>query len=63
MTVCGVAWLTSLIWSQVSVGSNPTTQTNFAGIAQMVEQLICNHQVPSSILGAGTNLRPCSSVG
>ena len=26
----------------------------FAGIAQMVEQLICNHQVPSSILGVGT---------
>ena len=28
--------------------------TNNAGIAQLVEQLICNHQVPSSILGAGT---------
>jgi hypothetical protein len=27
-----------------------------AGIAQLVEQLICNHQVPSSILGAGTSL-------
>ena len=26
----------------------------FAGIAQLVEQLICNHQVPSSTLGAGT---------
>ena len=25
-----------------------------AGIAQLVEQLICNHQVPSSNLGAGT---------
>ena len=25
-----------------------------AGIAQLVEQLICNHQVPSSTLGAGT---------
>ena len=27
-----------------------------AGIAQLVEQLICNHQVPSSTLGAGTIL-------
>ena len=26
-----------------------------AGIAQLVEQLICNHQVPCSIHGAGTN--------
>ena len=25
-----------------------------AGIAQLVEQLICNHQAPSSNLGAGT---------
>ena len=25
-----------------------------AGLAQLVEQLICNHQVPSSNLGAGT---------
>jgi hypothetical protein len=25
-----------------------------AGIAQLVEQLICNQKVPSSILGAGT---------
>ena len=30
----------------------------FAGIAQLVEQLICNHQVPSSTLGAGTILYP-----
>ena len=28
-----------------------------AGIAQLVEQLICNHQVPSSNLGAGTRQR------
>jgi hypothetical protein len=28
---------------------------NSAGIAQMVEQLICNQQVPRSIRGAGTN--------
>ena len=34
----------------------------FAGIAQMVEQLICNHQVPSSILGAGTTLKACESA-
>ncbi len=27
---------------------------SFAGIAQMVEQLICNQKVPSSILGVGT---------
>ena len=26
----------------------------FAGVAQLVEQLICNQKVPSSILGAGT---------
>ena len=26
-----------------------------AGIAQLVEQLICNHQVASSILAAGTS--------
>jgi hypothetical protein len=26
----------------------------YAAIAQLVEQLICNHQVPSSILGGGT---------
>ncbi len=26
---------------------------NHAGIAQLVEQLICNHQVPRSIRGAG----------
>ncbi len=28
--------------------------SNNAGIAQMVEQLICNQKVPSSILGVGT---------
>ena len=28
----------------------------FAGIAQLVEQLICNHQVRSSILRASTSL-------
>ena len=27
-----------------------------AAIAQLVEQLICNQQVPSSTLGGGTNL-------
>ena len=27
---------------------------NQAGIAQLVEQLICNQQVPRSIRGAGT---------
>ena len=25
-----------------------------AGVAQLVEQMICNHQVPCSIHGAGT---------
>ena len=34
-----------------------------AGIAQMVEQLICNHQVPCSIHGAGTKTRAINSVG
>ena len=28
-----------------------------AGIAQLVEQLICNHQVPCSIHGTGTNFQ------
>jgi hypothetical protein len=30
-----------------------------AGIAQLVEQLICNQKVPSSILGAGTRNLGC----
>jgi hypothetical protein len=44
-----------LAHNQEVVGSNPTlrNQTN-AGIAQLVEQLPCKHQVPSSNLGAGT---------
>lgn len=31
-----------------------------AGIAQLVEQLTCNQKVPSSTLGAGTNLIQCN---
>ena len=40
------------------VGSIPTTRTIYAVIAQLVEQLPCKHQVPSSILGDGTILIP-----
>ena len=35
-------------------------RTSVAGIAQLVEQLTCNQKVPSSTLGAGTNLKPQS---
>ena len=34
--------------------SRPYFALHKAAIAQLVEQLICNHQVPSSNLGAGT---------
>ena len=34
-----------------------------AGIAQMVEQLICNHQVPCSIHGAGTTFGDVAQLG
>ena len=35
-------------------------RTSVAGIAQLVEQLTCNQKVPSSTLGAGTNIKPQS---
>ena len=35
-------------------------RSSVAGIAQLVEQLTCNQKVPSSTLGAGTNLKPQS---
>ena len=34
-----------------------------AGIAQMVEQLICNHQAPCSIHGAGTTFGDVAQLG
>ena len=34
-----------LAHNQKVVGSNPTPATKYAGVAQMVEQLICNQQV------------------
>ena len=55
--MCGVVWLTYLIWSQGTAGSNPATQTKFALIAQLVEQLICNHQVRRSNRRGGTITR------
>jgi hypothetical protein len=36
---------------------------NSAGIAQLVEQLICNQQVPRSIRGAGTIPRAIAQSG
>ena len=38
----------------LSQGSTPWSSAKHAGIAQLVEQLICNHQVASSNLAAGT---------
>ena len=32
------------------------TRTDYAGLAHLVEQLICNHQVASSKPAAGTNI-------
>ena len=41
-------------------GIKTVAQQHPAGIAQLVEQLTCNQKVPSSTLGAGTNLKPQS---
>jgi hypothetical protein len=46
------------------VGSKPIkVAISFALIAQLVEQLICNHQVRRSSRRGGTNIRGYSSVG
>ena len=59
MPFCRACWHTRAWLTRIATRSFPVPQApeqkRPAGIAQLVEQLICNHQVPSSILDAGTN--------
>ena len=50
-----LSWLEHLPYKQGVTGSSPISPTIFsAEIAQLVEQLICNQQVPGSSPGFGT---------
>ena len=49
-----LSWLEHLPYKQGVIGSSPISPTINAEIAQLVEQLTCNQQVPGSSPGFGT---------
>ncbi len=41
-------WTEASCFASIFVCAEPEIRSNFAGVAQLVEQLICNHQVGGS---------------